>query len=88
MGVADGSIGLNGAATDAIGVVNYMTEGYRAAQPAAPTLPDGVVLDPICGMRVRLGPRAITLPHGENVLGFCSSGCRAAYADEHQLEVS
>lgn len=87
VGVADGSIGLNGTATDAIGVVNYMTEGYRAAQPAAQALPEGVVLDPICGMRVRLGPRAVTLQHGENVLGFCSSGCRAAYADEHRLGV-
>jgi hypothetical protein len=87
VGVADGSIGLNGSATDAIGVVNYMTEGYRAAAPAVPASPDGVVLDPICGMRVALGPRAITLQHGEDILGFCSTGCRAAYADTHQLAV-
>lgn len=85
VGIADGSIGLNGAATDAIGVVNYITEQYRATTHEAPTLPDGVVIDPICGMRVRLGPGAITLRHDGEVVGFCSTGCRAAYADQHQL---
>lgn len=87
VGIADGSIGFNGSATDAIGVVNYMTEQYRAKAPEDRQLPDGVVLDPNCGMRVRLGPRAITLRHGEEVLGFCSAGCRAAYAEQHHLAV-
>lgn len=87
VGIADGSIGFNGSAMDAIGVVNYMTDQYRATAPEDPTLPDGVVIDPNCGMHVRLGPRAITLQHGAKVLGFCSTGCRAAYADQHQLTV-
>lgn len=85
IGIADGSIGLNGAVTDAVGVVNYMTKQYRDAAPQDPTLPDGVAIDPICGMRVQLGPRAVTLRHGEKVVAFCSTGCRAAYAEQHKL---
>jgi YHS domain-containing protein len=81
VGVADGSIGLNGKATTAAGVVNYMTEEYRAAPRVPVEVPDGVVIDPICGMRVRLGPRAITLDHDGTTVGFCATGCRDAYAE-------
>lgn len=87
VGVADGSIGLNGKPSTADDVVMYMTEDYRATATAA-DLPDGVVADPICGMHVRLDPRAITLSHGGDTVGFCSQGCRAAYARQHGIEPS
>lgn len=85
VGIADGSIGLNGKATTATGVVNYMTEEYRATAPTEDDLPDGVVIDPICGMQVRLGPNAITLDHDGTTIGFCATGCRDAYAQNQGL---
>ena len=85
VGIADGSIGLNGKATTAAGVVNYMTEEYRAAAHAETDLPYGVVIDPICGMQVRLGPSAITLDHDGTTIGFCAAGCRDAYAQNEGL---
>ncbi|WP_433281633.1 hypothetical protein ACQPZA_15330 [Pseudonocardia xinjiangensis] len=85
VGIADGSIGLNGKATTAAGVLNYMTEEYRAAAPAQTDLPDGVVVDPICGMQVRLGPKAITLDHNGTTIGFCATGCRDAYTQNEGL---
>lgn len=86
VGVRDGSIGLNGKPSSADDVLMYMTEEYRASGDADADLPDGVVVDPICGMRVRLGPKAITLNHHGDTLGFCSKGCRASYAHQHRIE--
>ena len=83
IGVQDGSIGLNGKASTAADVLDYMTEEFRAKNHDSQDLPDGVVVDPICGMHVRLGPKAITLDHNGNTVGFCSHGCRDAYA-RHQ----
>lgn len=88
-GVPDGSIGLNGKASTADDVLAYMTEEFRAAQAAghAQPIPAGMLLDPICGMLVRPGRGSITLDHGGNTVGFCSLGCRDAYAGEHGLGV-
>lgn len=83
IGVADGSIGLDGTATDATGVVSYMTEDHHGMPAPTTDLPEGIVLDPICGMRVRLGPDAITLEHDGQTVGFCATGCRDAYARNH-----
>ncbi|GGS39272.1 hypothetical protein [Actinokineospora fastidiosa] len=80
VGIADGDIGLNGSPATARDVVNYMTEEYRAAERPDEDLPDGVVRDPICGMRVRLGPSAITLERDGKTVGFCAVGCRDTYA--------
>lgn len=85
IGVADGSIGLNGKPSSADDVVMYMTEEYGATATDA-DLPDGVLVDPICGMNVRIGPNAITLDHDGDTLGFCSQGCRSAYAHQHGIE--
>lgn len=87
VGIDDGSIGLNGKPSTADDVVLYMTEEYRA-NASEDDLPDGVVVDPICGMYVRLGPEAITLDHDGTVVGFCAQGCRSAYAREHGIEQS
>jgi YHS domain-containing protein len=87
VGILDGSIGLNGTASTADDVLAYMTEEYRAGSTESTGLPDGVVIDPICGMHVRLVPKAITLDHDGTTVGFCSLGCRAAYARQHGLEI-
>jgi YHS domain-containing protein len=86
LGVADGSIGLNGKPTTATGVVAYMTEEFRASEQAEPAegLTEGVLIDPVCGMRVRLGPDAITLDRDGTTLGFCATGCRDVYLDNEQ----
>ena len=85
VGIADGSLGLDGTASTADEVVSYMTEEFRSAVPDGAELPDGVVIDPMCGMQVRLGPRAITLEHDGTTLGFCAHACRSAYAHQEGI---
>jgi YHS domain-containing protein len=87
-GIADGSIGLDGRAGTAGDVLDWMTAEYRAGATAPPAdLPDGVVVDPVCGMHVRLRPGAITLDHDGRTLGFCSEGCRRHHALAHGIEL-
>jgi YHS domain-containing protein len=65
-----------------------MTEEFRARHSrGAVDLPDGVVIDPMCGMHVTLGRDAITLEHDGETKGFCAASCRRAYAKEHGLAV-
>lgn len=90
VGIADGSIGLDGKPCTADEVVGHMTAEYRAQSEAKSddtALPDGVVIDPMCGMHVRLGPGTLTLEHEGRTRGFCATGCRAAYAREQGLPV-
>lgn len=90
-GVLDRSIGLNGRPATAADLVAYVTEEFRAsgeAAAAAEHLPAGMLLDPVCGMQVRASATALTLEHDGQTHGFCSRGCRAAYAEEHGLELS
>lgn len=85
-GVADRSIGLDGRPATADDVLAVMTEEFRArTEDAAADLPEGVVIDPMCGMRVRLGKGAITLEHNGVVLGFCAQNCRDAYARQEGI---
>jgi YHS domain-containing protein len=88
VGVADGSIGLDGTALTADEVVLLMTEEHRATagEGAGDPLPEGVVLDPVCGMQVRLGPDAVALEHEGITVGFCSDGCRRAFAQLEGIE--
>lgn len=56
VGIADGSIGMDGKPGTADEVVGRMTAEYRARTDAAGAdLPEGATVDPMCGMRVRLG---------------------------------
>jgi YHS domain-containing protein len=88
VGVADGSIGLDGKPATADDVVALMSEEYRAKADAGELdLPAGVVIDPMCGMRVRLRPDAITLEHAGTTLGFCARNCRDAYARREGIAV-
>jgi YHS domain-containing protein len=91
VGIADGSIGMDGKPSTADEVVGHMTAEYRAQTDAggteSPELAEGVVIDPMCGMHVRLGLGAMTLEHDGRTMGFCASACRAAYAREHGLPV-
>ncbi|CAL9653851.1 hypothetical protein [Streptomyces sp. enrichment culture] len=88
VGIADGSIGMDGKPGTADEVVGRMTAEYRVRTDAAEAgLPEGVTVDPMCGMHVRLGQRAVTLEHEGRTLGFCAKNCRAAYARAHGLSV-
>lgn len=79
-GVADGSIGLGGKPSTADDVLDHLTEEFRANRDHGRPVPEGRVVDPICGMLVRLGPRSITLEHDGETLGFCAEACRDSYA--------
>ncbi|WP_121254087.1 hypothetical protein [Nocardioides ferulae] len=87
VGVHDGCLGLAGRPATSDDVLAYMTEEHRAHPDPSGPLPEGVVVDPMCGMQVRLGPRAITLDHGGTTHGFCARACRDAYARQHGLPV-
>ncbi|KHL10561.1 hypothetical protein CLV56_1969 [Mumia flava] len=79
-GIVDGSIGLDGRPATADDVVAVMSEPFHARRDTDDVdLPEGTVIDPMCGMRVRLGPRAITLESDGATLGFCARSCRDAY---------
>ncbi|ACQ80087.1 conserved hypothetical protein [Beutenbergia cavernae DSM 12333] len=87
VGVPDGCIGLDGKPSTADDVLRALTEEYRAAREAgtAAPVPEGMLVDPVCGMLVRPGARAITLDHDGETVGFCALGCRDSYAREHDL---
>jgi Cu+-exporting ATPase len=46
-----------------------------------------MLLDPVCGMRVRASATALVLDHDGRTHGFCSRGCRELYAAEHGLDL-
>ena len=87
-GVSDGSIGLDGAPATADDVVAVMSEEFRARADRGEVDPsDGAVIDPMCGMTVKLGKGAITLEHQGVTMGFCAKSCRAAYARREGIPV-
>lgn len=88
LGVLDGSIGMDGKPSTADEVVAHMTEEFRAGfDPDDAEVGEGIVIDPMCGMHVRLGRDAIVLEHDGRTVGFCAVACRKAYAREHGLPV-
>lgn len=88
VGILDGSIGMDGKPGTADEVVAHMTEEFRAGfDPDDAEVAEGIVIDPMCGMHVRLGRDAIVLEHDGRTVGFCAVACRKAYAREHGLPV-
>ena len=88
VGIQNDSIGLNGKPSTADDVVDCITAEFRQRYAAGEVdVPEGVLVDPMCGMHVRLGPRAITIEHNGETLGFCALSCRAAYARRHEVRV-
>lgn len=83
VGVHEGSIGMNGKPATSTDIVRYLTQDVEPPNPQ--NLSDGEVIDPVCGMRVRLGPRTHTLIHNGQTIGFCAAGCRAVYAEDHNI---
>lgn len=84
VGVADGSIGMDGKAVTADDVVAEMSREFRADLESGQTeVPDGMLLDPTCGMLVKDRARAITLEHEGIRYGFCAHSCRDAFVRRH-----
>jgi YHS domain-containing protein/phenylpyruvate tautomerase PptA (4-oxalocrotonate tautomerase family) len=86
IGVHDGSIGMDGKPSTSKDLLRYLTQDVQP--PTAQDLADGEVIDPVCGMRVYLGPHAHTLTHNGQTIGFCATGCRAVYAEDHNIPIS
>lgn len=88
-GVPDGNIGLDGKSSTADDVLAAMTADYRAAQEAGTvsSAPDGMLVDPVCGMFVRPGEGAVTLERDGATVGFCAYACRDAYARSHRIDI-
>src|SRR5699024_9080249 len=72
VGITDGCIGLNGKPATADDVLEYLTEEFRATLDAGRELPEGVLLDPTCGMQVRENRGTLTLDHDGQRFGFCA----------------
>lgn len=81
VGVRDGNIGLNGKSSTADDVLAHMTADYRTAHQAgqARPIPEGMLVDPVCGMLVTPGKGAITIEHDGVTWGFCAAACRDAF---------
>jgi YHS domain-containing protein len=85
VGVHEGSIGMDGRPSTSTDIVRYLTQDVEP--PTAQDLPPDEVIDPVCGMRVQLGPHAYTLTHNGQTFGFCASGCRAVFAEDHNIPI-
>lgn len=88
VGIDDGSIGLDGKPSSADDVVATMSEDFRASLEAGDVqVPDGMLLDPMCGMLVKDVRGAILLNHDGKRFGFCAESCRAAFVRRRGLAV-
>ena len=85
VGVDEGSIGMNGKPATSTDIVRYLTRDITP--PDTADLPKDVLIDPVCGMRVRLGKGTISLNHDGQTVAFCASGCRNVYAQDHNIAV-
>jgi YHS domain-containing protein len=85
VGIEEGSIAMAGRPTRTADIVRHLTAEVEV--PAEGDLPNGVAIDPVCGMKVRLGPGAVTLDHNGRTVAFCARGCRDVYAEDHGIDL-
>lgn len=78
-----GVLGRQATSSDLVRLVTARTHDGPATEP-----PPGSVLDPVCGMVVRLDDRALTLDHEGVTYGFCAEGCRRVFAEDHDIALS
>lgn len=86
VGVDEGSLGMNGKPVTSVDIVRYLTRDITL--PEAEDLPEGVRIDPVCGMRVHLGKGTIRLNHNGQTIAFCATGCRNVYAQDHDISLA
>lgn len=89
-GISEGGIGIHGRVMGSLDLTELVSRPYRdnaTARPASTPQQDELI-DPVCGMSVRLNDSTLTLVHEGALYGFCHGLCRRAFADEHGLSLS
>lgn len=84
VGLREHSVGTLGRVTTSTEITKLMTEGYRSSDDHR-EVPEGSVIDPVCGMTVDLATATITLTHEGTTYGFCAPVCRKVFAEEHAI---
>lgn len=90
LGVPERSYGAYGKALTSTDITRLVTSGYRGSADsaaAAEQVPEGMGIDPVCGMTAALDEASITLEHAGTTYAFCSAQCRTVYAEDHGLAV-
>lgn len=90
VGIAEGSLGMQGRPMGSLDLIQHMTAPHRdaIAHLATDDLPPGTVIDPVCGMTVDLASTDLTLEIDGTVHGFCNGQCRRIFADEHGVALN
>lgn len=86
VGIAEGSYGLFGRVMGSTDIVRTITESYRrgAGSGRAEDIPQGMALDPVCGMVVSLTDAAGVVQDGDVTYAFCGSACHAVYEQDRR----
>jgi YHS domain-containing protein len=72
LGVPEGGYGAFGGPVGEARLLDMINKSKRSDSPS---MPDGMIKDPICGAVISLGT-AVLLEHDGRTYGFCCTGCR------------
>jgi YHS domain-containing protein len=81
VGLREHAVGTLGHATTSTEITRLMTENYRGSGEDR-DVPEGSVIDPVCGMIVELAAAKFTLTHEGTTYGFCAPSCRKVFAED------
>ncbi|WP_049577760.1 hypothetical protein [Nonomuraea sp. SBT364] len=81
LGVPEGGIGLDGAATTSEGIIELMNAPERDALAAGTA-----ARDPLCGVLVPLDDDAVTLEEDGVLHAFCCADCRDVYVERRRKQ--
>ncbi|WP_218137337.1 YHS domain-containing protein [Streptomyces indicus] len=92
-GISEGGVGLHGQAMGSLELTELISRPYRDRHDAethasAPGRDAGLLIDPVCGMSVRLEDSPLTLVHEGKLYAFCHGMCRRSFADEHGVPLA
>jgi YHS domain-containing protein len=86
VGLREHAMGMLGRPVTSTEVTRFMTRGFRASGEA-PDVPDGVAVDPVCGMRVEWATARFTLTRDGVDYAFCAPTCRKVFAEDHAAAI-
>jgi len=84
VGLREHSVGTLGRVTTSADITRLMTAGHQVDTSEAP---EGMAIDPVCGMAVDLATATITLTHEGTIYAFCAPVCRKVFAEDHAIPV-
>lgn len=84
VGLREYSVGTLGRATGSTEITRLMTENFRRSGEQV-SAPAGSVVDPVCGMVVKLATATLTFEHEGTTYAFCAPSCRKVFAEEHAI---